>query len=137
VKPIRVPVSVGELIDKITILEVKSERMSDATMLANVQKELDLLNKSWEENRPVAPDIEIQKGQLKEINERLWEIEDDIRLLEAEKDFGDRFVELARAVYVTNDRRAEIKKTINDALGSELTEEKSYADYQGEVPTGH
>jgi len=137
VKPIRVPVSVGEFIDKITILEIKSERMSDAIKIANVQKELDLLNKTWEENRPATPDIETQKGQLKEINERLWEIEDEIRLLEAVKDFGDRFVELARAVYVTNDRRAEVKKTINDMLGSELTEEKSYADYQGEVPTGN
>jgi uncharacterized protein DUF6165 len=136
-KAIRVPVSAGEVIDKITILEVKSERMSDAIKLANVTKELDLLNKTWEENRPATPDIETQKGELKKINERLWEIEDEIRLLEGKRDFGDKFVELARAVYVTNDVRAEIKKSINDALGSELTEEKSYADYQGEVPTGN
>jgi hypothetical protein len=130
-EPIRVPVSAGELIDKITILEVKSERMNDAAKLANVKKELDLLTKTWEESRPESPDIEPQKRELKTINEQLWEIEDDIRLLEAEKDFGDRFVELARAVYVTNDRRAAVKKSINNALGSELTEEKSYADYQG------
>lgn len=132
-KAIRVPVSAGELIDKMTILEVKSERMSDAIKLANVQKELDLLNKTWEENRPEAADIETQKGELKEINGQLWEIEDEIRLLEGKRDFGDNFVKLARAVYVTNDVRAEIKKSINNALGSELTEEKSYADYQGEV----
>lgn len=132
-KPILVPVSVGELIDKITILEIKSQRIDDPSKLVNVQKELDLLNKTWAENRPVAPDIETQKGILKEINERLWEIEDEIRMLEAENDFGDRFVELARAVYVTNDRRAGIKKTIDEALGSELTEEKSYANYQGEA----
>ena len=132
-KPIRVPISAGELIDKITILEIKSERIDDPTKLANVQKELGLLNKTWAKHRHVAPDIETQKGILKEINERLWEIEDEIRLLEAEKDFGDRFVELARGVYVTNDRRSEIKKTINEALGSEITEEKSYANYQGEA----
>ena len=132
-KPILIPVSVGELIDKITILEIKSQRIEDPIKLANVQKELDLLNKTWAENRPVTPDIETQKEILKKINENLWEIEDEIRLLEAEKDFGDRFVELARAVYVTNDRRAEIKKTIDEALGSELTEEKSYANYQGEA----
>ena len=133
-KPIRVPVSAGELIDKITILEIKSERMSDAIKLANVKKELDLLSKTWDENSSAAPDIEAHKTELKEINENLWEIEDEIRLLEGEKNFGDRFVELARAVYITNDRRAEVKKTINEALGSDLTEEKSYADYQGEGP---
>jgi hypothetical protein len=131
VKPIHVPVSTGELIDKITILEIKSQRIDDPVKLANVQKELDLLNKTWAQNKPVTPDIETEKGMLKEVNERLWEVEDQIRLLEAEKDFGDRFVELARAVYVTNDRRAEIKKMIDKALGSEITEEKSYADYQG------
>jgi hypothetical protein len=133
-KPIRVPVSAGELIDKITILEIKSERMSDAIKLANVKKELDLLSKTWDENSSASPDIEAHKIELKEINENLWEIEDEIRLLEGDKNFGDRFVELARAVYITNDRRAAVKKTINEALGSDLTEEKSYADYQGEGP---
>lgn len=130
-RPISVPISVGELVDKITILEIKLERMRNAIQLANVGKELALLSDILNGLSSDTPEVEIHKTELKRINEELWEIEDEIRVLERDKNFGDRFVELARAVYVTNDRRAAVKKTINAALGSELTEEKSYADYQG------
>ncbi len=126
---IHVPVSYGELIDKITILEIKSERISDQAKVANVRKELELLEQTWRESSASANDISTSRAQLKKINEALWEIEDDIRIKESEKAFDERFIELARAVYVTNDQRAKIKREINEALGSELVEEKSYEDY--------
>lgn len=130
------PVSAGELIDKLTILEIKSKRINDANKLANINKELDLLRKTWDQHGSARQDIEAHKNDLKQINEILWQIEDEIRLLERDKNFGDRFIELARAVYQTNDRRAALKKAINEMLGSELTEEKSYADYQDQAPKG-
>ena len=126
---IKVPVSPGEVLDKITILEIKSERMSDPEKVANVRVELALLQETWTE---FIRDDEVIRGlhaQLKEVNEALWEIEDDIRDKERAKEFDERFIELARAVYVTNDRRSQVKKELNLHLGSEIVEEKSYQDY--------
>jgi hypothetical protein len=123
---IEVPVSVGEIVDKITILEIKMERMSEADKRANVGRELALL---VERLGPLTREISALKTLLKGINERLWVIEDEIRDCEREKDFGPRFIELARAVYITNDKRAETKRVINLALSSTLVEEKSYKAY--------
>jgi transcriptional regulator of nitric oxide reductase len=126
---IQVPVSPGEVLDKITILEIKSERMSDPEKVANVRMELALLRETW--SKAVAMDDVIRElhTQLKEINEALWEIEDDIRDKERAKEFDQRFIELARNVYFTNDRRSEVKKKLNLHLGSQIIEEKSYRDY--------
>ena len=126
---IRVPVSPGEVLDKITILEIKSERMSDPEKVANVRVELALLQQTWDENIRDTRTIKDLHAQLKEINEALWEIEDDIRDKERAKEFDKRFIELARAVYITNDRRSQVKKELNLHLGSEIVEEKSYQDY--------
>ena len=124
-----VPVSPGEVLDKITILEIKSERMTDPEKLANVRAELSLLQETWA--HAVAEDDVIRQlhAELKEINEGLWEIEDDIRDKERVKEFDERFIELARSVYFTNDRRSEVKKKLNLHLGSQIIEEKSYQDY--------
>jgi hypothetical protein len=126
---ISTPISHGELIDKITILEIKSERMSDPAKLANVRRELDLLNAIWSTDDAAKIDIADLRQALKTVNERLWVIEDDIRLQEKAQDFGAEFIRLARAVYFENDDRAKIKREINLRLGSQLVEEKSYQDY--------
>ncbi|GAA0850908.1 DUF6165 family protein [Marinobacter szutsaonensis] len=126
---IKVPVSFGEVLDKITILEIKSERIKDDAKLKNVRLELDELTETWNEAVKDQSAIEDLRKQLKAVNEELWVIEDDIRDQEAAQDFGPRFIELARAVYVTNDKRAAIKKEVNLALGSRFVEEKSYQDY--------
>ena len=126
---IRVPVSPGEVLDKITILEIKSERMTDPQKVANVRVELDLLQKTWAAAITEDDTIRDLHAQLKEINEALWEIEDDIRDKERAREFDDRFIELARSVYFTNDRRSEVKKKLNLHLGSQIIEEKSYKDY--------
>ena len=126
---ISTPVSFGELIDKITILEIKSEQIRDAAKLANVRAELDLLNATWTQNPASRTDILAERAELKRINEALWGIEDEIRLKEKAQAFDARFVELARAVYFTNDKRAAVKRAINLKLGSQLVEEKSYQDY--------
>jgi len=126
---IHVPVSPGEVLDKITILEIKSERMSDAEKVANVRVELELLQETWASSVEEDSVIVDLHAQLKEINEALWEIEDDIRDKERAKEFDERFVELARSVYFTNDRRSQVKKDLNLHLGSEIIEEKSYQDY--------
>lgn len=123
------PVSPGELLDKITILEIKSERIADPQKNANVRTELNMLNAIWAQGVPAEVDLSAQRAALKAVNEQLWEIEDDIRDEERAKRFEQRFVELARSVYVTNDERARIKKEINLALGSVIVEEKSYSDY--------
>jgi hypothetical protein len=125
-----VPVSWGEVIDKITILEIKAERLTDTAKLANVTRELTELAAVREREFPGHAGLAALAAELKAINEKLWVIEDDIRDCERAKDFGARFVELARAVYVTNDERAMAKRRINDLLGSTLVEEKSYAPYQ-------
>jgi len=126
---IRIPMSPGELLDKITILEIKSERMTDEAKLANVRRELELLEDTW--SRAVTADDTVTRlrGELKAINEELWEIEDDIRDKERAGEFDERFVELARSVYFTNDKRAAAKKELNLHLGSQIVEEKSYQDY--------
>ena len=126
---IKVPVSFGEVLDKITILEIKSERIADAEKVKNVRLELDELSATWNEAVQDQAAIADLRKQPKEVNEALWEIEDDIRDQEAAQDFGVKFIELARAVYVTNDKRAAIKKDVNLALGSRFVEEKSYQDY--------
>ncbi len=126
---IHVPVSPGEVLDKITILEIKSERIADPEKLANVRVELALLQKTWAESIEEDDTIRTLHGQLKEINEALWEIEDDIRDKERAREFDERFIELARAVYFTNDKRSAVKKQLNLHLGSEIIEEKSYQDY--------
>ena len=126
---IKVELSYGEMLDKITILEIKSERMTDAEKVANVEKELSLLNTLWQADAKSSINIGTEITKLKSINEALWDIEDDIRDKERAKEFDERFIELARAVYVTNDQRANIKRVINMKLGSDLVEEKSYADY--------
>ena len=126
---IQVPVSPGEVLDKITILEIKSERISDAGKLANVKRELELLQAAWQVAVDEDETVERIHARLKSINEDLWEIEDDIRDKERAREFDDRFIELARSVYVTNDQRADAKKELNVYLGSEIVEEKSYQDY--------
>ena len=128
-RPVLVEIAPGELIDKITILEIKAKRIDDAQKRANVQVELTTLNQA--RTTAIASDGEIDRltTELKTINEALWEIEDDIRDCDRGSDFGPRFVELARAVYRTNDRRAGVKKAINLHLGSRLVEEKSYQAY--------
>jgi hypothetical protein len=127
---ILVPVSFGELLDKIAILQIKSERMTDPAKLANVRKELEALERTWMAHPAAGGDIVRLRADLKAVNERLWEIEDDIRNEERAQRFGDEFIRLARAVYFENDERARIKKDINVALGSAYVEEKSYQDYK-------
>jgi Family of unknown function (DUF6165) len=126
-----VPISPGELIDKITILEIKSQRMTDAAKLHNVRTELSLLTETWKASAFSATDISAEWAGLRDVNGKLWDIEDRIRDQERDGRFDADFIELARAVYVTNDERAAIKKRINLRLGSTLVEEKSYADYKG------
>ncbi len=127
---IMVPISPGELVDKITILKIKSERIGDEKKVHNVRLELDLLQRTWQLSDFAGTDIDTQTQQLKSINEKLWEIEDRIRLKESAAAFDDEFVELARSVYFTNDERSRVKREINELLGSELIEEKSYQDYK-------
>jgi len=124
------PVSVGELIDKITILEIKAEKIKDENKLKHINYELQLLNQEWETSEFVSTDISNERQQLKKVNEKMWEIEDKIRLKEAAAEFDDEFIQLARSVYYTNDERANIKRQINTKLNSDMFEEKSYADYK-------
>lgn len=125
---ISVPISYGELIDKLTILEIKVERIKDAAKLANVHNEHELLRETWSQ-ASVSSDISEERAKLKAVNQRLWDIEDRIRDKERQKCFDAEFIELARSVYFENDERAAIKRTINTKLGSALVEEKSYAQY--------
>ena len=127
--PVMIAISPGELIDKITILEIKIARISDASKLANVRHEFETLIKMCDEQIEPSDRLAALTAELKTINTELWDIEDDIRDLERAKDFGAEFIRLARAVYQTNDRRATTKRLINDVLNSDLVEEKSYAAY--------
>ena len=127
---VNVEISIGEFFDKVTILEIKKERISDEAKLVNVNKELDALNVLLDSLSFSRADVENEIKELKEINEKIWVIEDDIRDKEAAKEFDERFIELGRAVYFTNDRRAEVKRLINQKLGSDFVEEKSYQKYQ-------
>jgi len=130
---ILVPVSFGELLDKIAILQIKSERIADPAKLGNIRKELSVLERAWMAH-PVAGTASNNslvrlRAELKAVNERLWDVEDAIRLKERAKTFDDEFIRLARSVYFENDIRARIKKEINLALGSAYVEEKSYQNY--------
>ncbi len=127
---ILIPISPGELLDKITILQIKAERIADPAKVANVKTELDMLSKVWNEAVEVDAEITALTAELRSVNEALWGIEDDIRDEERGRRFGERFIELARAVYVTNDERANAKKKVNLHLNSTIVEEKSYPDYQ-------
>lgn len=129
-KDILVPVSPGELVDKITILRIKAARISDAQKLHNVRVELDALESTWRNCGAPISSVADDEAALQKVNEALWDIEDRIRDKERDRLFDAEFIELARAVYVTNDERAAIKKRINLALGSRLVEEKSYAQYR-------
>lgn len=128
-KELLVPTSPGELIDKLTILRLKSEKITDTTKLTHVKHEQSVLQKVADEAIPGSAALEALWGELYEINADLWAIEDDIRACDARGDFGAAFIALARAVYVTNDRRAGVKKQINLLLGSDLVEEKSYQEH--------
>lgn len=126
---IKVPISPGELLDKITILRIKSQRMSDPQKLHNVRLELSALQSTWSSSAYAEVDIEADVTALMTVNERLWVIEDEIRDKERAQSFDAEFIRLARAVYVENDERAAIKKRINTKLGSSIVEEKSYRAY--------
>jgi Family of unknown function (DUF6165) len=129
---ILVPISPGELLDKITILRIKSARITDPPKVGNVRLELSLLEKVWHDSgcAAAAGSISGEERALHDVNERLWDTEDRIREKEAHQSFDRDFIELARAVYVFNDERAAIKKRVNLALGSRIIEEKSYEPYR-------
>jgi len=127
---ITVPISPGELLDKITILRIKSTRISDPEKLVNVRMELQVLEDTWRGSAYAKAGIEAEVIALLEVNERLWVIEDGIRDKERAQEFDADFIRFARAVYFENDERAAIKRRINTKLGSELVEEKSYAEYK-------
>jgi len=129
VKPILIPGAPGELLDKITILEIKVERITDADKRANSALELELLQKLRKDDVPSSAELDRLFTDLKAVNEALWVIEDDIRDHERDGDFGPSFIELARSVYRQNDKRAALKREINVLLGSPIVEEKSYAEY--------
>jgi hypothetical protein len=131
---IKVPISPGELLDKITILRIKSQRMSDPAKLSNVRLELRALEDTWSASAYANINIEADLNALLNVNERLWVIEDDIRDKERAQAFDAEFIRLARAVYVENDERAAIKRRINTTLGSSIIEEKSYRDYKPSLP---
>ena len=128
-KQILIPISPGELLDKITILEIKSDRIESSEKKANVDKELAMLSDVWSNSVTEDDDIKSMRSDLKSINETLWDVEDDIRDEERNKCFEARFIELARSVYVVNDQRGDAKKRINVYLKSDIVEEKSYQDY--------
>lgn len=126
---LRIAVAPGELIDKITILEIKAERIDDPEKLENVEYELSLLRETLKAEVPPSDQLDRLTSELKRVNEALWTIEDDIRDHERAQRFDSRFIELARSVYRTNDERAAIKRRINELLGSAIREEKSYSPY--------
>jgi hypothetical protein len=126
---IEVPISVGELVDKVTILAIKFDNIADAGKRANVRRELDALAGVLKPLLASAPGLASLQAELRTINEALWRIEDDIRDCERQRNFGPRFIELARSVYQTNDQRAATKRKIDELMGSEIVEEKSYAPY--------
>ena len=126
---IKIELSIGELLDKISILQIKAERIDDPSKVKNINKELDVLMSLWNDSPYSDTKLSSEINELKNINEALWDIEDKIRDKERNQLFDKDFIELARSVYFTNDKRAEIKRIINDKTGSELIEEKSYSDY--------
>lgn len=126
---VNVEISIGEFFDKITILEIKKERINNADKLVNINNELDGLNKLLAGLPFSREDVAQEVSELRRINEALWEIEDDIREKESKKAFDEKFIELARSVYITNDKRSDVKRDINMKLGSDFVEEKSYEEY--------
>ncbi len=126
---INIPVSCGELFDKITILLIKNNRITDPRKLKNIRHELELLTSVRDNSITRSEKLEDLVNDLQQTNEELWDIEDSIRIHEKSNDFGKKFIMLARAVYITNDRRSHLKYLINNLLGSEVVEEKSYEDY--------
>jgi Family of unknown function (DUF6165) len=126
---IKIDVAPGEVLDKLTILEIKKANIKDPAKLRNVEHEYGVLSRTLAEQVADTAALQALRARLKEINETLWRIEDDIRDQERAKDFGPRFIELARAVYHTNDERAAVKRQINELLDSDIIEEKSYAAY--------
>ena len=126
---IKIELSVGELLDKFSILQIKAERIDDPSKVKNINKELDVLMSLWNDSPYSDTNLSSEINELKNINEALWDIEDKIRDKERNQVFDKDFIELARSVYFTNDKRAEIKRIINGKTGSELIEEKSYSDY--------
>ena len=129
---IKIELSIGELLDKISILQIKAERIDDPSKVKNINKELDVLMSLWNYSPYSDTNLSSEINELKNINEALWDIEDKIRDKERNQLFDKDFIELARSVYFTNDKRAEIKRVINSKTGSELIEEKSYSDYSTE-----
>jgi hypothetical protein len=126
---VTIPVSWGELLDKITILRIKKERLADPEKRRNVLRELTILEKAWQGRQSTPGELAELAEHLHSVNEALWDIEDEIRDCERRRDFGQRFIELARQVYRTNDRRASLKYRVNDLLGSDIVEEKAYQAY--------
>jgi len=126
---VNIPISLGELLDKISILEIKNKKILDESKILNIKKELNGLKKVLDELKINLSETNSLYNKLYKINLTLWEIEDSIRVLEKNKDFGEKFIELARAVYITNDQRFEVKNDINKLFNSEFVEEKSYEDY--------
>ena len=126
-------ISLGEFLDKLTILQIKAERISDDAKLRNITRELRMLEAAWDGSGRKRGNIETELEELKTINGLLWDIEDKLRGKEARKEFDEEFIELARSVYFNNDKRARIKNSINLKLGSALVEEKSYTEYQDEL----
>ena len=126
---VTVDIAPGELVDKITILEIKLERITGEAKLQNIRMEWALLTEARDAELPRSTELDDLTAELKEINEKLWVIEDDIRDCERQRDFSNEFIRLARAVYFNNDERARLKRRINEHLGSPLIEEKSYAAY--------
>jgi hypothetical protein len=129
----KVQLPLGDIVDKVTILLLKRDRIDDQAKVENVVEELRVLEKSWAEEGLVPMDELDDWSALREVNGELWDVEDKLRLYESRQDFGTEFVELARSVYHLNDRRASLKRSINLALGSDLIEEKSYQDYSAEA----
>ena len=124
----KIEISIGELVDKVSILSIKMQKITDEEKLANIRKEFEILSNSMETIGITAESGEFKR--LKAINLVLWDIEDKIRLKEARKEFDDEFIQLARSVYIQNDQRFELKSKINRSHGSELVEEKEYVDYK-------
>lgn len=124
-----IPISPGEMLDKITILEIKSERIVEEAKLINVRKELTMLSDLWTKLITEDAPLLSMRSELKGINETLWDVEDDIRDEERNQQFGEQFIKLARSVYFTNDKRSDVKKRINLHLNSDIVEEKSYQKY--------
>lgn len=126
---VNVEISIGEFFDKLTILEIKKVQISNAEKLVNINNELDSLNKLLDQLPFSRDDVASEVAELRKVNEALWDIEDNIREKESNKEFDEGFIELARSVYITNDKRSEIKRDINLKLGSDFVEEKSYEEY--------